>query len=1104
MKTQPTDFMFCKANTRRNAGISYKERDLDAIVKLMGDLKTARPPGANQSVLLVAATRPQVRDQQVEHAELLAQLFGKEIVWFLDADRSGLAGVAGGNHQIFVNADVDKPLNVVVGHELAHWMKREVPDVYQAYSQAIFAAAGATTEYQTSRTSFAEYRGARWRDEFVADFMGETLNNPELLVRACGYDPSLSERIAGLKYQFLESVQKLLEKVGLAKPETYPTATGAIVELQTARAAVMTAMRAYAGRRAKSVLTVDNHELLDFMLAPTTPTEAAPKLEVTGSEKLAERLAIARHPSTQAQALTVLAGDEKAEVQIATARHANTPAKVLHGLAVEGTAKGLQPTSNTKLAQAVAGNSNTQADTLTVLVTHRNSLVRALVVQHPNTPVSVLERQANDPVCNVRGLVATNAATPAATLSSLAKDPEPVVRAAAAQNSNTPPLTLGGMVKDEHEQVALALAGNPNTPSAGLVYLGTHPSARVRAQLAGNANIPKATLLGLVNDKAVQVQLRLADNPATPTEALDQLAKAKAVQVRIQATNNPNWTPAHLAEESDPKLLSPEAGFSPERTGLVSMEQAQQAVRELSQRVKAVEFVVLSKAEFAAKFPKQLATTPGLANLDAVYVQGSGVVPQVVLVPENIPSREGEAAVSAVQRAGFHVAASHHAFRELFGEQAKPALTQIWHLAAKSDQPEVQQAVKHVQQTYPGASQPEQAEQLLGTLQEHRQHEALPFWKQARGTMRDLVRTVLPQMRFDEGDVEYLLWKARQAAEQVPTAASKLLTDLKNENLFYDRQAEAVGLAATVDATPEQAAAWRELWRNRDEALSTGGKYVPNYQVPSREPQPVPTNEPVLSCFEAVLPVADPSPFRALETAAITDGLITVLRPDQHNRPMAHISRLCTSTTLEAAAALAIEGGDAMPGVDVSTTQGKAAAVKQLVENPNCDAVRLQAPSSFSVAFSDLSTEVTPAERAEVVQQYAAQSELLGKLVDAAYVPDGDGGFLLDAGKLKAMSRAAATDFHFAEAFEKAGKDAVVLPGEDGEPDTLLVLKPSRLQEVDRVSYGTACNRVRTYQAHTEREVDGFESQPYRQVQPASRIEPYAPAHSHGHEVGMS
>ena len=1095
MKPQPTDFLFYKERVHRNVDISCKERDMDAILKLMKDMKVARPPGANRSVLLVAATRPKSPAPDIEQAELLAQLFGKEIVWFVDGDRTGLAGIAGGNHQIFINAEVAKPLHVVVGHELTHWMKREAPDVYEAYSRAIFAVAGSTREYQTSRCSFAEYRGDRWRDEFVADFVGETLNNPELLVRACGYEPSFGERIAGLKYQFLESVQGLLEKVGLAKPATHPTATAAILDLQTARTAVMTAMRAYAGRRAKNVITVDDHELLDYLIEPN-PTEAAQQLELTGSEKLAERLAIARNPNTEAKTLTVLAGDEKVEVRLATARHHNTPAKSLHGLAVESSSNGLQPTANVKLAQAVAGNSNTQAETLTVLVTHRNSLVRALVVQHPNTPVSVLERQAQDPVCNVRGLVATSAATPAATLSSLANDPESVVRAAVARNANTPAQTLGGMVKDEDEAVALALAANPNTPPAGLAYLGTHRSAAVRAQVAGNEQTPKPTLLRLVSDKAVQVQLSLAENPATPAAGLDELAKAKAVQVRIKATSNPNWTPAEVGAEPDPKLPSPEAEFRPERTGLVSMEQAQQAVRELAQRVKAVEFVVLSKAEFAAKFPKQLAMTPSLATLDAVYVQRGGMVPQVVLVPENIPAREGEPAVSAVQRAGFHVAASHHAFRELFGEQAEPALMQIWQLASKSEQPEVRQAFKSVQQTYPGASRPEQAEQLLGTLQETRQHETLSFWEQARGTMRNLVRTVLPQMQFDEGDVEYLLWKARQTAEQVPTAASKLLTDLKNENLFYDRQAEAAGLSATVDATPEQAAAWRELWRNRDEALSTGGKYVPKYQVPTREPQPVPRDEPLVSCFEPVLPTADPSPFRALEAAVIKDGLTTVLRPDQHNRPLWNISRIFTSTTLEAAAALAVEGGDAHP-------QGKAAAIAQLVANPNCDAVRIEAPASFRVAFADLSTEVNEAERTEAVQQYAAQSELLGNMVAAAYVSDGEGGFLLDAGQLKAVGRAAASDFQLSDALVKAGKDAVLMPSEDGTPETLLVLKPSSLKEVDRVSYSTACRRVQVFQAHTERELDGFELQPqaYPQVQPTRSVESYAPSHSCGHEV---
>jgi hypothetical protein len=249
MKTDATNLDFkyfhIGLSVPRKADVSFTYDSVWAVNHLMDEIEAVQPAEKPHDVMLIAMGRPKsVFEGEVENAERLARVFHKNIVWFSDLSGEGVAGVAEGDHRIFVNINSDRPLNVVAGHELAHWMKTEQPDVYARLKATVLRVSRNTREYKQSRAE--HYQGDRWKDEFVADFMGEVLSNPIVLEKALGNEPSLVDKVASFT---LEGIKRIKEALHLIpKPERDASVLGAISDMKVAQEAVVTAVRTYAVR----------------------------------------------------------------------------------------------------------------------------------------------------------------------------------------------------------------------------------------------------------------------------------------------------------------------------------------------------------------------------------------------------------------------------------------------------------------------------------------------------------------------------------------------------------------------------------------------------------------------------------------------------------------------------------------------------------------------------------------------------------------------------------------------------------------------------------------------------------------------------------------
>ncbi len=104
---------------------------------------------------------------------------------------------------------------------------------------------------------------------------------------------------------------------------------------------------------------------------------------------------------------------------------------------------------------AVAKNHLTPSDVLENLASDSINLVRALVATNPNTPPHILNMLFSDEKI-VRDGLSGNPNTPAKILKVLSSDRDKMVRLRVAENRSTPKDLLASMVDDEDKDVAKA------------------------------------------------------------------------------------------------------------------------------------------------------------------------------------------------------------------------------------------------------------------------------------------------------------------------------------------------------------------------------------------------------------------------------------------------------------------------------------------------------------------------------------------------------------------------------------------------------------------------------------------------------------------------
>ena len=233
--------------------------------------------------------------------------------------------------------------------------------------------------------------------------------------------------------------------------------------------------------------------------------------------------------------LAGMAAHEDPKIRALVAQHPSTPVAVLERFATS---------TSTPERAAVAANPSLPPALIEALSRHSAVTVRARASRNPNLSPSRLTDMATDGSDRVRGGVAANPATPERVHLLLSRDSAPGVRARAARRANMHEEMVNRLASDEHKQVRASLYGN-STISAGRLAAGlTDPEQSVRTAVAKNRTLPPGLLRGsLSRDSAPGVRAGVASNPHTPVPTITRLATDSDVWVRRNVAWNPS-TPA--------------------------------------------------------------------------------------------------------------------------------------------------------------------------------------------------------------------------------------------------------------------------------------------------------------------------------------------------------------------------------------------------------------------------------------------------------------------------------------------------------------------------------------------------------------------------------
>jgi hypothetical protein len=134
---------------------------------------------------------------------------------------------------------------------------------------------------------------------------------------------------------------------------------------------------------------------------------------------------------------------------------------------------------------------NTSSEALTVLATHADYYVRKNVAANSYTPSEVLDTLATDISDDVVEAVAGNGNTTAATLTAMVSRPvNRSISIALAANPNTPPTALDGLAAHSWHGVITEVLLNPSTGVGTLMKLINTPSAAATIALRNTDLVP--------------------------------------------------------------------------------------------------------------------------------------------------------------------------------------------------------------------------------------------------------------------------------------------------------------------------------------------------------------------------------------------------------------------------------------------------------------------------------------------------------------------------------------------------------------------------------------------------------------------------------------
>jgi tRNA G10 N-methylase Trm11 len=220
--------------------------DADAVADLQSRLNAGRPR-SDWFVLDAVAPRagaPGSRGQTLQAVATVAKrLFGHRVVFVKFQGRPLFNGAVDAKNPfvIFLNVDAKQPLMSVLGHELLHKLRDNVPHVYRELVGRLERVMKNQPDYysELARRYKAAKIGvpAEWLEELHADIVGDHFTDPQFWRDLARDKPTLFRRVVQAVLKFLDDV---LEGLGRSyRTERFVT------DVETARAAVVDAMRQF-------------------------------------------------------------------------------------------------------------------------------------------------------------------------------------------------------------------------------------------------------------------------------------------------------------------------------------------------------------------------------------------------------------------------------------------------------------------------------------------------------------------------------------------------------------------------------------------------------------------------------------------------------------------------------------------------------------------------------------------------------------------------------------------------------------------------------------------------------------------------------------------
>ncbi len=215
---------------------------------------------------------------------------------------------------------------------------------------------------------------------------------------------------------------------------------------------------------------------------PSTPVKLLEQLAQDEDKQV--RSSVAQNPSTPVKLLEQLTQDKDKQVRSCVAQNPNIAIELLEQL--------IQADYKT-VRKSVAQNPNTPVELLERLAQDKDKYVRSFAASNPNTPVELLERLVQDEDKYVRSFAASNPNTPVNLfLEAMLKDDAPnytpsLVRFLVLLHPQTPEFALAENVRSLAWLERYAIAQNPNTPLDTLKALAKDANRIVRAAAKANA-----------------------------------------------------------------------------------------------------------------------------------------------------------------------------------------------------------------------------------------------------------------------------------------------------------------------------------------------------------------------------------------------------------------------------------------------------------------------------------------------------------------------------------------------------------------------------------------------------------------------------------------